>query len=43
VGGACSTHGVLGGNPKEGDHSEDRGLGRRMGSEWTLMRLTAGM
>jgi hypothetical protein len=25
-----------GGSPKEGDHSEDRGVDARMGSEWIL-------
>jgi hypothetical protein len=33
---------VLVGKPKERDHSEDRGVDRRMGSQWILVRLAAG-
>jgi hypothetical protein len=29
--------------PKERDHSEDRGMGGRMGSEWVLGRLAGGV
>jgi hypothetical protein len=42
VGGACGTHrrgeksvqGLGGESPKERGHSEDQGVGGRMGSEW---------
>jgi hypothetical protein len=34
---------VLVGNPKERDHSEDRGVDGRMWSEWILGRLTGGV
>jgi hypothetical protein len=30
---------VLGESPKERDHSEDQGVGGKMGSEWVLWRL----
>jgi hypothetical protein len=30
-------------SPKERDHSEDQGVGGRMGSEWILGRLAAGV
>jgi hypothetical protein len=30
-------------SPKERDHFEDRGVDRRMGSEWILGRLAGGM
>jgi hypothetical protein len=33
---------VLVGTPKEGDHSEDRGVDQRMESEWILGRLAGG-
>jgi hypothetical protein len=29
-------------SPKEGDHWEDQGVGRKMGSEWILGRLVWG-
>jgi hypothetical protein len=29
-------------SPKERDHLEDRGVDRRMGSEWILERLAEG-
>jgi hypothetical protein len=29
-------------SPKERDHSEDQGVGGRMGSEWILERLAGG-
>jgi hypothetical protein len=29
-------------SPKEGDHSEDQGVGGTMGSEWILGRLAGG-
>jgi hypothetical protein len=29
-------------SPKEGDHSEDQGVGGKMGSEWILGRLAWG-
>jgi len=29
--------------PKERDHSEDRGIDGRMGSEWILGRLAGGV
>jgi hypothetical protein len=34
---------VLVGKPKERDHSEDRGVDGRMGSEWALGRLVGGV
>jgi hypothetical protein len=49
MGGASGTHGrgekiVQGwGSPKEIDHSEDQGVGGRMGSEWILGRLAWGV
>jgi hypothetical protein len=30
-------------SPKERDHSEDQGVGGRMGSEWILGRLALGV
>jgi hypothetical protein len=30
-------------SPKERDHSEDQGVGGRMGSEWFLERLAGGV
>jgi hypothetical protein len=33
---------VLVGKPEERDHSEDQGVGGRIGSEWILERLAAG-
>jgi hypothetical protein len=30
-------------SPKERDHSEDQGVGGRMGSEWILGRLDGGV
>jgi hypothetical protein len=29
-------------SPKERDHSEDQGVGRRMGTDWILGRLAGG-
>jgi hypothetical protein len=29
-------------SPKEGDHTEDQGVGRRVRSEWILGRLAGG-
>jgi hypothetical protein len=51
VGGTCGTHGRgeksvkdFGGKARgERDHSEDRGLDGRMGSEWILGTLVEGM
>jgi hypothetical protein len=51
VGGACDTHGRgeksvqgFGGKARRlRDHSEDQGIGRRMGSEWILGRLAWGV
>jgi hypothetical protein len=34
---------VLVESPKERDHSEDQGIGGRMGSEWILKRLAWGV
>jgi hypothetical protein len=49
VGRACGMHGrgqkstrFLWESLKERDHSEDRGIDRRMGSEWILGRLAGG-
>jgi hypothetical protein len=33
---------VLGENPKQKDHSEDRGVDGRMGLEWILWRFSGG-
>jgi hypothetical protein len=33
---------VLVGKPEGKDHSEDRGIDERMGSEWILWRLAGG-
>jgi hypothetical protein len=30
-------------SPKERDHSEDQGVGRKMGADWILGRLAWGM
>jgi hypothetical protein len=49
VGGACGTHGRgekrvqgLGGKARQKDHLKDQGIDGRMGSKWTLGRLTGG-
>jgi hypothetical protein len=34
---------VVVGSPEERNHSEDQGVGGRMGSEWILGRLAGGM
>jgi hypothetical protein len=52
VGGPCGTHGRgeksvglqgFGRKAQRRDHSEDRGVDGRMGSEWMLGRLVGGM
>jgi hypothetical protein len=38
-----SSQSFSGENPKKRDHSEDRGVDGRMGSEWILGRLAVGV
>jgi hypothetical protein len=38
-----SSQSFNGENPKKRDHSEDRGVDGRMGSEWILGRLAVGV